>query len=57
MMTIKMMIKIIIKLSKQVTYKMRIVNVMIMNKLIAMLNQATAGIGFGKMKMMNKLIF
>ena len=38
-------------------HKMRIVNVMIMNKLIAMLNQVTAGIGFGKIKMMNKLIF
>ena len=48
-----MKIEIIINIATQM---MRIVNVIIMNKLIAMLNQATAGMGFGKIKMMNKLI-
>ena len=48
-----MKIEIIINIAMQM---MRIVNVIIMNKLIVMLNQATAGMGFGKIKMMNKLI-
>ena len=48
-----MKIEIIINIAMQI---MRIVNVIIMNKLIVMLNQATARMGFGKIKMMNKLI-